>query len=257
MSFDVAGDMYDRFMGRYSRLLAPQLADFADVGGEMRVLDVGSGPGALTAELVRRAGAERVAAADPSESFVAACAERFPDVEVKRAAAEELPWPDDTFDAALAQLVVNFMSDPVAGVCEMRRVTRAGGVVAACIWDYREGMRMLRTYWEAALELDPDAPDEGRTMAIASAEELRRVWLGAGLEDVESAVFDVEAEYEDFEAFWQPFTVGVGPAGSYLASLDGESRAALREECRRRLGDPQGRFVVPARAWAIRGSSPA
>jgi SAM-dependent methyltransferase len=187
--------------------------------------------------------------------FAAACAERFPGVDVKRAPAEELPWPDGTFDAALAQLVVNFMSNPVAGVREMHRVTRGGGVVAACIWDYREGMRMLRTYWESALALDPAAPDEGRTMAIATPDELRRIWLAAGLGSIESDVFDVEREYESFDAFWHPFTVGAGPAGTYYASLDSAQAAALREECRRRLGDPQGPFRVPARAWAIRGES--
>ena len=220
MSFEIAGDAYDRFMGRYSQQLAPQLADFAGVGPGMRVLDVGSGPGALTAELVDRVGAAGVAAADPSEMFAATCAERFPGVDVKRAPAEALPWPDATFDAALAQLVVNFMSDAVAGVREMHRVTRAGGVVAACIWDYLEGMRMLRTYWESALALDPAAPDEGRTMAIATADELRGIWLEAGLDDVESGVFDVEAEYDDFDAFWEPLTVGAGPAGTYCKSLD-------------------------------------
>ena len=255
MSFEIAGDAYDRFMGRYSRQLAPQLAGFAGVGPGMSVVDVGSGPGALTAELVDRVGAAGVAAADPSEMFATTCAERFPDVDVKRAAAEELPWPDGTFDAALAQLVVNFMSDPMAGVREMHRVTRPGGVVAACIWDYREGMRMLRTYWESALALDPTAPDEGRTMAIATPDELRGIWLAAGLGDVESGVFDVEAEYESFDAFWRPFTVGAGPAGTYYASLDSAPAAALREECRGRLGDPQGPFRVPARAWAIRGVS--
>jgi SAM-dependent methyltransferase len=255
VSFEIAGDAYDRFMGRYSRRLAPLLAEFAGVDRGTRVLDVGSGPGALTAELVDRLGAGSVAAADPSEMFSATCAERFPGVDVKRAPAEELPWPDGTFDASLAQLVVNFMSDPVAGVREMHRVTRAGGVVAACIWDYRDGMRMLRTYWESALAIDPAAPDEGRTMAIATADELRGIWLAAGLVDVESGAFDVEAEYESFDAFWHPFTVGAGPAGMHYASLDSAQAAALREECRHRLGDPQGPFKLPARAWAIRGES--
>jgi ubiquinone/menaquinone biosynthesis C-methylase UbiE len=221
----------------------------------MRALDVGSGPGALTAELVQRLGGDHVGAADPSESFVAACAERFPEVEVKRAAAEGLPWRDHAFDAALAQLVVNFMSDPVAGVREMHRVTRPGGVVAACTWDYREGMRMLRAFWETAAALDPKAPDEGRTMTVRTADDLRRVWDEAALEHVETSAFEVEVEYESFDDYWEPFTAGAGPAGAYCVSLDPDRRAALREGCRRRLGDPRGAFRLRARAWAVRGRS--
>src|SRR5205809_956656 len=162
MTFAVSGDAYDLYMGRYSRLLAPGFADFAHVKLGSRVLDVGCGPGALTAEVAGRVGAESVLAADPSETLVAACAERVPGADVRLARAESLPWPDDSVDAALAQLVVNFLDDPAAGVMEMRRLVRPGCVVAACTWDYSDGMRMLRTFWDAALALDPEAPDEGR-----------------------------------------------------------------------------------------------
>jgi ubiquinone/menaquinone biosynthesis C-methylase UbiE len=253
VAFGVAGDVYDRYMGRYSRLLAPLLADFAGVEPGMRALDVGCGPGALSHALVERLGAENVAAADPSESFVAACKERLPGIDVRQAAAERLPWPDDTFDAGLAQLVVNFMADPVAGVAEMNRVVRSGGVVAACTWDYREGMTMLRTFFDAALALDPYAPDEGQTMGVQDADDLRQVWSQAGLEHVETGELVVEAEYADFDDFWQPFTTGTGPAGAYCASLGTEQQNALREELRRRLGDPQSPFELSARAWAVRG----
>src|SRR6266516_4136702 len=150
MTFAVSRDAYDRYMGRYSRLLAPKLADFANVQPGSRALDVGCGPGALTEELARRVGAESVFAADPSESLVAACAERVPGADVRVARAETLPWPDDSVDTVLAQLVVNFLQDPAAGVTEMRRLVRPGGVVAACTWDYSDEMRMLRTYWDAA-----------------------------------------------------------------------------------------------------------
>jgi ubiquinone/menaquinone biosynthesis C-methylase UbiE len=135
VSFDVAADAYDRFMGRYSAPLAPPFADLAGVEAGQRVLDVGCGPGALTAELVRRLGPAEVSAVDPSEPFVVAVKERHPGVDVRRAPAEDLPFGDDVFDAALAQLVVHFMSDPVAGLREAGRVTRPGGVVAACVWD--------------------------------------------------------------------------------------------------------------------------
>jgi len=253
VGFGVAGDVYDRYMGRYSRLLAPLLADFAGVQPGMRALDVGCGPGALSHVLVERLGVESVAAADPSESFVAACRERLPGIDVRQAAAERLLWPNENFDVALAQLVVNFMDEPVAGVAEMARVVRSDGVVAACTWDYREGMTMLRTFFDAALALDPDAPDEGRTMSVQDADDLRRVWSEAGLEKVETSELVVEAEYADFDDYWQPFTTGTGPAGAYTASLDDEKQQALREELRRRLGDPRSPFRLSARAWAVRG----
>src|SRR5438128_8966575 len=136
MNFDVAADAYDRFMGRFSRQLSPQLADFAGIRAGQHVLDVGCGPGALTAELVSRLGPQLVAAVDPSVSFVAAARARNPGVDVRTASAEHLPFEDGAFDAALAQLVVHFMTDSVAGLAEMRRVIRQAGVVAACVWDH-------------------------------------------------------------------------------------------------------------------------
>ena len=160
MTFAVAAEAYDRFMGRYSVGLAPQLAALAGVRSGQRVLDVGCGPGALTTELVRLLGPAEVAAVDPSESFVAAARERHPGVTVEQAAAEELPFADDEFDAALAQLVVHFMSDPVAGLRELARVTRGGGVVAACVWDHGGGAGPLSTFWDAARELDAEVHDE-------------------------------------------------------------------------------------------------
>ena len=152
----MAPEAYDRFMGRYSALLAPQLADFAGVHDGQQVVDVGCGPGALTAELVRRVGADAVAAVDPSPPFVEAVRTRYPGVDVRLAPAEELPFADRVFDAALAQLVVHFMSDPLAGLAEMARVTRRGGVVAACVWDHAGGKGPLGLFWDAARELDPD-----------------------------------------------------------------------------------------------------
>src|SRR5688572_219697 len=168
MGFDVAADAYDQFMGKYSRLLAPQLADLAGVRRGQRALDVGCGPGALTAELVRRLGPEAVAAVDPSESFVAAALARNPGVNVIRASAEALPFPDQSFDAALAQLVVHFMADPVAGLAEMARVTRRAGVVVACVWDHAGGQGPLGLFWEAARTLDPGVADESQ---LAGARE--------------------------------------------------------------------------------------
>jgi SAM-dependent methyltransferase len=251
--FAVAGDAYDRFMGRYSRELAPRLIEFARIESAMNLLDVGCGPGALTERLAELVGSERVSAADPSEPFVAACAGRVPGADVRQADAEKLPWRDGTFDAALAQLVVNFMRDPHAGVAEMRRVVRPAGIVAACTWDYGDGMRMLRVFWDAARALDPNAPDESRTMRFRTSEELEGLWRRVGLDDVETGPLVVETTYADFEDFWQPLTLGVGPAGSYCMSLEPKRREALRDQLFVSLGSPAGPFTLSARAWAVSG----
>jgi SAM-dependent methyltransferase len=252
VSFAVPAESYDDFMGRYSRKLAPRLIAFAGVEPGMKVLDVGCGPGALTEALAARIGPEDVAAADPSPPFVSAARDRIPGADVREVPAESLPWPDETFDAVLSQLVVNFMDDAHAGVGEMRRVTRPGGTVASCTWDYSEEMRMLRVFWDAATALDPDAPDEA-TMRFRQPGELSGLWEAVGLADVETGPLEVEVEYAGFDQYWLPFTAGIGPAGSYCASLDPDRQAALREECRARLGDPRGPFSLSARAWAVRG----
>jgi ubiquinone/menaquinone biosynthesis C-methylase UbiE len=257
MSFAVAGDKYDRFMGRYSRQLAPRFVEFAGVEGGMSVVDVGCGPGALTELLVERVGAENVAAADPSEPFVAAASERAPGADVRQAPAEELPWDDDRFDAALSQLVVNFMRDADAGVSEMRRVVRPGGVVAAATWAYGEDMEMLRHFWAAARKLNSGAPDEGSTMRYRSAEELEELWRRVGLDDVSSDHLRVESTYSGFDELWEPFTYGVGPAGAYLAGLDPEQRDELRATLFADLGQPSGSLTLRATACAVRGTVPA
>jgi SAM-dependent methyltransferase len=250
VSIDVAAEAYDRFMGRYSRLLSPQVADLAGVRGGQRVLDVGCGPGALTAELVARLGPIAVSAVDPSESFVAAARARNRAVDVRLASAERLPFEDDAFDAALAQLVVHFMSDPVAGLAEMARVTRPGGVVAASVWDHAGGQGPLSVFWDAARELDPDVDDESQ-LAGTREGHLAELFDAAGLHDIQQAVLTADLEHSSFEEWWQPFILGVGPAGSFAASLDVEGQAELRERCRSRL--PPAPFVVTARAWAARG----
>jgi SAM-dependent methyltransferase len=250
MFFAVAADAYDRFMGRYSSPLAPVFADFAHVSAGQTVLDVGCGPGALTEELVRRVGASAVTAVDPSEPFVAAVEERHPDVTVRLARAEQLPFEDSSFDAALAQLVVHFMRDPVAGLREMGRVARDDGVVAASVWDHGSGRGPLSVYWEAVRELDPGARDES-DLAGARAGSLTALFEQAGLREVEETVLSVSVEHSTFEEWWEPYTLGVGPAGAYVAGLDPEGQAALRERCRARLPEPP--FVIEARAWVARG----
>jgi ubiquinone/menaquinone biosynthesis C-methylase UbiE len=252
MSFDVAADAYDRFMGRYSIPLAPVFADFAGIGAGQRVVDVGCGPGALTVELVRRLGAASVAAVDPSASFVGAIRERQPDVDVRRAAAEELPFDDGIFDAALAQLVVHFMPDPVAGLREMARVARPGGTVAACVWDHEGGTGPLDVFWRAAHQLDPNVRDES-TLAGAREGHLRELLDEADLTEIEDDVLEVRLEHPSFEAWWEPYTMGVGPAGAYVAGLDEDAREQLKERCRASL--PAAPFAQTARAWAARGTA--
>lgn len=248
--FSVAADAYDRFMGRYSMLLSAQLADLAGVDAGQRALDVGCGPGALTAELVARLGPASVAAVDPSEPFVAAARSRHPGVDVRQAPAEELPFADGSFDATLAQLVVHFMADPVAGLAEMARVTRRDGVVAGCVWDHGGDRGPLHVFWQAAREIDPEADDESE-LAGAREGHLVELFRAAGLREVEGAILTVAREHATFEEWWEPFTHGVGPAGAFVAGLDADGRAALRERSRELL--PDAPFTVSARAWAARG----
>ena len=250
MTFDVAAEAYDRFMGRYSVKLSPQLIDLAGVAVGQKVLDVGCGPGALTGALVARLGSDAVAAVDPSESFVAAARERHPGVDVRSAFAEQLPFADETFDAALAQLVVHFMSDPVAGLREMGRVTVRGGVVAACVWDFSGGQGPVSVFWRAAREFDPDAGDESE-LAGTRPGHLAELMTAAGLGAVEEATLEVSSEFETFDEWWEPFTLGVGPAGAYGAGLDAASQAKVRERCRQLL--PEAPFALRVRTWAARG----
>jgi SAM-dependent methyltransferase len=250
VSFAVSADAYDRFMGRYSSRLSPQLADYAGVRVGQKVVDVGCGPGALTRELIGRVGPTNVSAIDPSKSFVAAVRERFPAVDVRLGSAEQLPFPEKAFDAALAQLVVHFMSDPVAGLREMARVVRDDGVVAACVWDHAGDRGPLSVFWQAARELDPDVKDEsGR--AGARQGHLTELFVEAGLRGVEESALVATVVHPTFEEWWVPFTLGVGPAGAYLSRLGANRRAELMEHCRKLF--PPAPFEVAARAWTARG----
>src|SRR5436305_4493783 len=232
---------YDKFMGRFSVRLAPLFADFAGVAAGSRVLDVGAGTGALTAELLRRDAS--VAAMGPSPESVATGSARYPDVDARQAGAEDLPWPDASFDAALAQLVIAFMADAEAGVAEMHRVVAPGGVVAVCMWD-RERMELLHAVNQVQAVVDPDrSADVPRFRDADSMTEL----LGDG---AEAELLVVEAEYTGFDDFWSALGGGVGPAGAWLMSLDDERRAQARDELRRILGDPGGAFTLTGAAWA-------
>jgi SAM-dependent methyltransferase len=247
--FDVGADSYARFMGRFSEPLAVQFAELAGVRAGQRVLDVGCGPGALTAQLVQRLGSGAVSAIDPSASFVAAIRDRFPEIGVQRGAAERLPFADSTFDAALAQLVVHFMTDPVAGLAEMARVTRPGGLVAACVWDHAGGAGPLAAFWQAVHDLDPGARDEA---GLPGAREghLADLCAAAGLQDIEPGSLTVQIRFATFTDWWEPFTLGVGPAGVYVSQLDQAQREALRTRCAQLL--PPAPFHLSASAWSVR-----
>jgi SAM-dependent methyltransferase len=249
VSFNVGADSYDRFMGRYSTLLAPAFADFARVAPGQQVLDVGCGPGALTGELARRLEATDICAIDPSESFVAAARERHPLVTVRQASAEEIPFEVGAFDISLAQLVVHFMADPVAGLREMARVTRGRGTVAACVWDHAGGKGPLSLFWEAARQLEAEVNDES-ALAGARSGHLSQLFHEAGLSETVDTALSISVEHQSFEEWWEPYTLGVGPAGGYVSRLDATRQARLRDLCRDLL--PPAPFVMTASAWAVR-----
>lgn len=210
---------------------------------------MGCGPGALTAELVARLGRGAVAAVDPSAPFVAAAGMRYPGVDVRRAPAEDLPYGDGAFDATLAQLVVHFMRDPVAGIAEMARVTCAEGVVAASVWDVAGGRSPISLFWRVARDVDDRAEGESGS-AGARDGHLRELFEVAGLRDIEETTLSVSVEHASFEEWWEPFTFGVGPAGAYARRLDDARRDALRDRCRELL--PAAPFTLTFYAWAAR-----
>lgn len=253
MSFERGAEIYARLVGRYAPALAAAFCDAVGVKAaeDETALDVGCGPGALLGELAERLGPDQVTGVDPSEPFLALARAAVPGADVRHASAEALPFDDGAFDVVMAQLVVNFMDDPARGVSEMRRVAR--GTVAACVWDYQSGMTLLRTFWDAALEVDRDAPDEARTMPLCSPAALRALWEASGLRAVTTGELVVSADYADFEDLWSPFPIAPGPAGVYAASLDPDRLEALREAHFRRLGSPSGPFRLSARAWLVRG----
>lgn len=250
MGFDVAADAYDRFMGRFSRPLAVRFAEWAGVRPGQCALDVGCGPGALTRQLATILGAAAVTSMDPSESFLAALRDRCPDVDARLGTAEAMPFPDALFDVSLAQLVVHFMTDPVRGLVEMARVTRPGGVVAACVWDFGGGRGPLSPFWRAVRDLDPDVDDEsGR--AGAREGHLAELFATAGLRAVEAGRLTARTGFATFAEWWEPYTYGVGPAGDYVAGLTPDDRAALRARCAQLM--PASGFEIEASAWTARG----
>jgi SAM-dependent methyltransferase len=249
---------YDRHVGRYGPALAAALVRVCRLGDDGRALDVGCGTGALASALAALLGPERVAAVDISHAAVNACAHAVPGADVRVGSVERLPFAEGEFTAVLAQLVIDKVDGPAA-LREMRRVTRPGGVVAACVWDFESGMTLLRAYWDAALAVDPKgaaAAGAGERPPYTRPEELRELWIKAGLDAVEVGDLVARADYEDIGDAWWSFTAGVGTSGAYCTGLDDTTRGALKAEFTRRLGSPEGPFRLTARAWYARGTRP-
>jgi len=254
-----AGDAYERFMGRWSRELAPLLVTFAGVRDGNAVLDVGSGTGALTAAVAAVAPSSRIIGIDPAAPYVAFARARRPSdlVRFEVGDARQLQFANGSFDRTLSLLVLNFIPDPAKALDEMIRVTRPGGTVAAAVWDYGRGMEMLRVFWDEAIALSPamDGRDE-RHMPLSRKGELAALWRAHALQDVVEKTLTIQTRFVSFDDYWSPFLEKQGPAGEYVASLSAGERDQLRLRLRRRLlGDgPDRPIVLAARAWAVRGS---
>jgi len=254
-----SGEAYEAYVGRWSRAVAARFVGWLAVPVGRRWLDVGCGTGALTATVLSAAGPAEIVGVDPSTGFLATASARIDDPRAafQPADARALPLPDDRFDAVVSGLVLNFVPEPARAVAEMRRVVRPGGTVAAYVWDYAGEMHLIRTFWDAAVELDPAAAalDEERRFGICAAEPLRALWMAAGLHGVEVRAVDVPTRFADFDDYWQPFLGGQGPAPGYAVSLDDARREALRERIRGRLPIAADESItLDARAWAVRGT---
>ena len=248
-------DGYERFMGRWSRRLAPLFVDFAGVATGNDVLDVGCGTGAVTFAAAT-VPSVRAVGVDPSSEFVRA-AQQAGDgdrVRFQVGDASALPFPDGSFDRTLSMLVLNFVPDAAAAMREMIRVTRPNGVVAAAIWDYGDGMEMLRVFWGEAVALDPAAAGrDERHMPLSRHGELSALWRDSGLRNLEEAALTVDMAFASFDDYWQPFLCGQGPAGAYVSALTEPAREQLRARLRDRLAGSGSGFTLTARAWAVRG----
>ncbi len=253
-SFFTNADAYQQFMGRYSDQLAPELAAAAGVAADQRVLDVGCGAGALTVVLADIVGGENVTGVDPSEPFVEAARSRVPEADLRVGPAESLPFEDGAFDAALAQLVFHFVTDPALAAAEMKRVTRKGGRVATCSWDSTGGMTMLGAYWAAVRFVEPAAPDDEALRFGTHPGELAGLWRETGFRDVLDDSITVSARYESFDELWRAYLGGAGPIGVHAQSLDEATRDKVAAALHERVGSPAGPFELTARAWCAVGT---
>jgi SAM-dependent methyltransferase len=256
-------EAYERFMGRWSRMVAPQLADFAGLPAQGRFLDVGSGTGALAFVVAEQRPHAVVQGIDPSKEYVGYARSKNPvpsRVSFETGDAQALRFPEANFDASLSLLVFNFIPQPGKALSEVRRVTKQGGPIAAAVWDYGGAMRMLRVFWDAAVALDRTAePADESHMPLCRSGELEALWKAGGLENVTGRPLEIQMQFASFSDSWDPFLLGQGPAGAYVRRIDATGRAALRAEVKRRLRlqSEDAPLSLPARAWAVRGLVPA
>lgn len=254
-------EAYAVFMGRWSRQLAVPFVAFAGVQAGDDVLDVGSGTGALAAAILAGTDSGRIVGIDPARAYVDHARTRMKSERVtfEEGDGQQLRFATGEFDKTLSLLVVNFIPDPAKAVAEMIRVTKPGGIVAAAVWDYGEGMEMLRIFWDEAVALDPSSESrDERHMPLSRSGELAALWRQHGLADVVEAPLVIELSFESFDDFWSPFLKGQGPAGAYVASLSEARQQLLRDRLRRRLADKAGgSFRLTARAWAVKGGVPS
>lgn len=258
MSMFSAGDAYERYMGRWSRRLAPLVVRFAGVRDGDAVLDIGSGTGALTAAVAAAAPGSRIVGIDPAEPFVAFAQARHSSdlITFEAGDAQRLRFEDGSFDRTLSLLILNFVPNPGKALSEMMRVTRRGGTVAAAVWDYGDGMEMLRMFWDEAIALsrDMDARDE-RHMPLSRDGELAALWSSHGMQNVSAEPLVIETRFSSFDDYWSPFLEKQGPAGAFAAALPTASREQLRLRLHQRLlgAGPDHPIVLHARAWGVRG----
>ncbi len=255
-----SGDAYDPFMGRWSRRAADRFIEWLAPTGKRSWLDVGCGTGALTQAILSKADAASVRGLDPSPVFVQHARDQASDprAEFQVGDATSIGAEDASFDYVVSGLVLNFVPDAKKGLAEMRRVTVQRGVVAGYVWDYGTGMQMLRFFWDAASEIDPEAAelDEGRRFPMCRPEVLEKLWWEAGLSRVRVQPIDVSTVFSDFEDYWSPFLGGQGPAPTYVSGLSDDKRTRLRQLLQERLLTEAvaGRILLSARAWAVHGT---
>jgi SAM-dependent methyltransferase len=257
----VEGDAYEVYVGRWSRRVAEVFLTWLEPRPGLRWLDVGCGTGALSVTVLERADPAQVTGVDPSEPFLVQARRRVGDdarATFHVGDARSLPLPDDAVDVVVSGLAVNFVPEPDRALAEFVRVLVPGGVAAAYVWDYAEGMEMMKRFWDVAAELNPTATDldEGRRFPLCRPEPLGQLWTESGLTDVTVRPVDIPMVFADFDDYWRPFLGGQGPAPAYAMSLSEPDRAAVRERLRATLpAGPDGSIALTARAWAVRGTA--